>query len=289
MNSTIKTIKDIYHELLTQPSNIIQYKYHDNHEILALKEIYDKFHIEEKQCDSLIFIHCISGKFQISDKDGIQEVSPQDTILIPYMTHHQIKVLEETETLTLFVSGRYVVQNISWFPYVSSFYQFNSYKLTDAINQIYKLMDCYSKIDRFGFNAALDTFFYEYYLKISELEADNIPNWQGNFPQIFTDILLYVHKNYTRPITLADLSQHYPLSPQHISRLFKKYMNQTYKEYLDYLRLEHAVYLIINTDDPLIKILYDAGFPNKKSFARIFEAHYNMLPSEFRKQHHHKI
>lgn len=284
MDSAIKTIQDIYEEMQTLSSETIQYKYHDTHEILALKEQINSLYVEEKQCDCLIFIHCVSGKFTIKFKDGEKEVSSQETLLIPYMAHHQILSKEKTEIITLFISGRFVVQNIAWFPYVNNLYHFSSYKLTDSINQIYNLMDQYSRIDRFGFNAALNSFFYEYYLEISNFESKNIPNWSGHFPKIFTEVLLYVHKNYTRPITLTDLSQHSNLTAQHINRLFKKYMNQTFKEYLDFLRLEHAVFLIINTDEPFIKILYEAGFPNKKSFTRIFEAHYHMLPSTFRNQ-----
>ena len=52
------------------------------------------------------------------------------------------------------------------------------------------------------------------------------------------DIIQYINTHYTEPLMLKDIASHYNISCEYLSRLFKKKLGLTYKEYL-YLSLIH--------------------------------------------------
>lgn len=45
------------------------------------------------------------------------------------------------------------------------------------------------------------------------------------------DVIQYINSHYTEPITLKDVAQQYHVSCEHLSRVFKKNLGMTFKEY----------------------------------------------------------
>ena len=98
-------------------------------------------------------------------------------------------------------------------------------------------------------------------------------------------ITAYMKDNYARDLSLDSLSQTFGYSPTYLSRMFQKYARMNYKTYLDNLRLEHAYKDLVNTEQAIGEIAIQNGFPNSKSFSKVLQKKYGMLPSEFRKEH----
>ena len=67
-----------------------------------------------------------------------------------------------------------------------------------------------------------------------------------------------------------------------MAKIFKDNLNLTVKEYLNQIRLQHAKEDLVETDYPLIDIVYKNGFPNIKSFNKIFKELNNMSPKIYR-------
>lgn len=265
-----------------QTNDTMKTHFHESKEIIVIERHYQQHEQTIYHHDALVLFVCRTGHLRLKIKDKNYELYAGDVIVIPYMTLFQCEAPETTHCDTLYLSGRYIVQNIAWFPYINDAFQFNDAHLLYVYEQIVLLMDRSLRIDRDGFNAYLQIFFYEMYQKLPEREKEKTPKWQGYFPKSFTDMLLFVHKHYTEPITLADLEQRFNVSAQHIGRLFQRYVHVTYKSYVDTLRLEHAVFLLQNTQMPILKIVYEAGYPNKQSFAKAMKVAYGCTPSRFR-------
>ena len=66
--------------------------------------------------------------------------------------------------------------------------------------------------------------------------------------------------------------------------MFARYAGINYKDYLQNIRLEHAVKDLENTDKQIVDIAFDHGFANSKAFTNLFRKRYGMLTSEYRKQ-----
>ena len=128
-----------------------------------------------------------------------------------------------------------------------------------------------------------------YLLTSKHLAGKNDPVW--NLPKSGPlkrnyDILRYINENYSQPVSLTALADHTGLTIPYISRIFKEQFGSTFLEYLQTIRLEHAVNDIRSTDKSLTRISMDNGFPNSASFIRKFKEVYGMTPSSFRKTAH---
>ena len=94
----------------------------------------------------------------------------------------------------------------------------------------------------------------------------------------------YVQANYQSQISLNDLADRLYLSNAYLSKYIKKNLGMTFMEYLNNVRLFHAVDELMYSDKNLTHIAYDNGFPTSASFTKVFRDVYNESPSEYRKK-----
>jgi len=90
-----------------------------------------------------------------------------------------------------------------------------------------------------------------------------------------------------RAWTLAELGRRAHLSPEHLSREFKRAFGLAPMEYLARHRLERAAARLIHSDDPLARIGQSVGYDDANYFARRFRQQFGMSPREYR--YHFKI
>ncbi|MBC1742894.1 AraC family transcriptional regulator [Listeria welshimeri] len=99
-----------------------------------------------------------------------------------------------------------------------------------------------------------------------------------------TEITSYMRENYAEEIAVSGLANHFNLTSEYFSRFFKKYMGTTVLQYLELIRLNKAYQLLMNTDKAISYIAYSCGFPNEKSFTRVFKKVYFLTPNKYRTQ-----
>ena len=97
-------------------------------------------------------------------------------------------------------------------------------------------------------------------------------------------ITSYLKDHYMEDISLGKLAGIFGYSPSYLSKMFARYAGINYKDYLQNIRLEHAVKDLENTDKQIVDIAFDHGFANSKAFTNLFRKRYGMLTSEYRKQ-----
>jgi AraC-like DNA-binding protein len=83
--------------------------------------------------------------------------------------------------------------------------------------------------------------------------------------------------------TQAEAAQTANLSPQAFSRFFKRCVGRTYVEYVNHLRIGAACRELIETDQSITRIAFDAGFNNLSNFNRRFQDIKGITPREFRR------
>lgn len=96
-------------------------------------------------------------------------------------------------------------------------------------------------------------------------------------------VLTYIKKNYQRHISIDEIAGVAYLQSGYFCRFFKKCMGITFLEYQNELRLSYIYQDIISTDDSIKDILERHGFTNYKLFRRMFYEHFEMTPTEVRK------
>lgn len=97
-------------------------------------------------------------------------------------------------------------------------------------------------------------------------------------------IIRFIKGNYTSKITLNDIAEKEHLTTSYLSHFFKNQLHQSFQSYVNSLRFEHAVMLLVKTDRKMIDICIESGFSDSKYMNKAFMDVYHMTPREFRRQ-----
>lgn len=94
----------------------------------------------------------------------------------------------------------------------------------------------------------------------------------------------YIHNNYHKKITLAELSGLVNMSPVSFNRFIKQRTGRTFTEYLNNTRIGYAARWLIEKDWSIAEIAYNSGFNNIANFNKVFKKLKNTTPSQYRKE-----
>lgn len=103
--------------------------------------------------------------------------------------------------------------------------------------------------------------------------------------QRIVDICRYINLHYTKHLTMDTLAAAFFITPQYLSKLFRDLLHISPFEYIQQVRLSHAVFMLQTTSESLEYIAEVCGFANARSMAHIFQNTMHMLPGVYRKQH----
>lgn len=101
--------------------------------------------------------------------------------------------------------------------------------------------------------------------------------------ELFKKINTYICNNLNKPITLQNTCDIFGISQPYLSRLFRKYCNFSFVEYLTDLRVKEAKRLMEEYPDMLFKeIAESVGYNDQHYFSRVFKTIAGVTPSEFK-------
>lgn len=100
--------------------------------------------------------------------------------------------------------------------------------------------------------------------------------------QTFNNILEYLNNNYHRNISLKDCAEQLHISPNYLSRLFKKYTRVSFITYLNELRIKRALELLRDTELSIKEVAHKVGYNNLNYFYKNFKAFTGVTPKIFK-------
>lgn len=115
------------------------------------------------------------------------------------------------------------------------------------------------------------------------LRKINILPMESGISKSICKAVLYITRNFKKPIFLKDLSAETGLSKNYLSKLFNEAMGLSISSYINGIRLEYAYNMLISTNNSITQICYDAGFSSESKFSKDFKKKYGMPPSQARK------
>ncbi len=92
----------------------------------------------------------------------------------------------------------------------------------------------------------------------------------------------YIELNYSKKISLAQITNRVNLSPFYFSRQFKKETGYSPYEYIIKIRLENAKSMLKNSNLHIKEIAYNCGFSSESNFVYCFHRNVGISPKEFR-------
>lgn len=93
----------------------------------------------------------------------------------------------------------------------------------------------------------------------------------------------YIQNNFSSKVTLPDVAGICAVSPEHMSRSFKKETGFGFSEYLTIIRLKHAENLLKNTSFSITEIAEQCGFEDSNYFSCVFKKYYGIPPKKLKK------
>ena len=94
--------------------------------------------------------------------------------------------------------------------------------------------------------------------------------------------MLYIQENYSKDISLDDVSGLVNISPYYFSKIFKEETGENFIEYLTKIRIEKAKELLVKPDISIKEAGIRSGYTDPNYFSRIFKKQTDMTPSEYK-------
>jgi AraC-like DNA-binding protein len=100
-----------------------------------------------------------------------------------------------------------------------------------------------------------------------------------------TDVYSFIRENFSKPISLKEISKVARMSPFAFSRYFKKSSGSGFVEYLNQVRTNKACYLLRETEYQIQDIANDCGFMSISNFNKQFRKTVGISPRDYRSQY----
>lgn len=92
----------------------------------------------------------------------------------------------------------------------------------------------------------------------------------------------YIYSHINQRITVEDLAEHAGLSPNYLSRLFKKELNISISDYISEMKIEKAQHLLKYSDSSLVDIANYLAFSSQSHFIQTFKKLTGVTPKKYR-------
>lgn len=125
------------------------------------------------------------------------------------------------------------------------------------------------------FTSLMDIFY-------KDQKEDTLNLHKQSTEEYFEKIKDYIQNNMAKPISLQSVSKEMGVSQTYLSRLFRKYEDISFNNYLTSLRMEKAKELLKSEDKIFVKdVAEQVGYKDQFYFSRIFHTYTGVRPSEY--------
>lgn len=144
--------------------------------------------------------------------------------------------------------------------------------------------------------APLETLITDLYLQpdileiiktVQSMSARIIESFEAADQNVRREILSvkdYIGKNYQNDLSVEMLASLVYLTPDYLSKLFKKSVGKSLSQYIRQVRMEQASQLLRTTGKKVIDIGIAVGYPNYSYFCQSFREYFGKSPDKYRQE-----
>ena len=103
-------------------------------------------------------------------------------------------------------------------------------------------------------------------------------------PELLKAVVDEIDLRYTEDIQLSSLAEKYYCSTSYLSKLFKRYLNMNYVDYVKKRRIEKAKEILKQTNMSIDEIVDAVGWKSTKRFRETFKRYEGISPNEYRRR-----
>lgn len=245
--------------------------------------------------NSLEIIYIMEGSMDVTIKDRVIRLWGGDFTIINSREIHGTHCSGLTKVFLLQFPYHFLKEHIPEYDLIrfqdlSSRFSFpgeNSLKpIFDRMSVLFAAADTESRLRLTSlFYGLLAELVSGYMIRLSK--NDKVKS-DKNFNRL-SALMDYVEHHYAETISISDAARLLHLEEAYFCRFFKKYMGQTFLEYVNSVRLRHIYDDMIRTDLTLMELLDKHGFHNYKVFSKMFKEVYGMTPRQKRLEWNNRI
>ena len=243
-------------------------------------------------------LQVISGRVAVTVGTEVAEVSAGDFLFIPADLVFRVETIEGPASVRGFAFERSLVEGnmdnfdgeINYMFYVQSFSRIVTFKPS---HPIYESL-CYCMSEAYEEYISKDVCFrlpvraYLYLLSASILryyagERNELDRMIYHNVIRLRPVVEYIAENYGEKIYIETLADMIGVSPDYFTKMFKDSIGTTPIDYINGVRVNHALRLLTMTDTPVNEIAEKTGFSNPNYFHKIFKSYMEISPLAYRK------
>lgn len=233
--------------------------YHDKHELYYLVEGSTKYFIEDE-----LFI-----------------LTPGDFIFIPKNVYH--KTRSDAERVLLFFDEKELGENM--YEYICELFQ-NKHvtiksKYQNKVKEILYKIEKEEKEQLKGFRDMQNLYICELLILLSRHKTVNGREAFTPSHQLVQNVAKYISANYTEDLSLKKLSEEFSITPNYLSKQFKKLTDVGLSDYINITRISAAEKLLVTTNLSIIEISMQCGFNDSNYFAAVFKKIKGITPKKY--------
>lgn len=232
-------------------------------------ESYELYFLEEGKCKYFI-------------KNKTYEVSQGDLVIVPSgVIHRSLYGVDFHKRLLINCNKRFIpafaISNLSAFSPI-----YKNVSITDKLkNIIEKIGEEYQRADEM-WNDVL----YAYMIELFSIIVRNTNQKECSFKNslIVEEVVNYVNNCFNEDVKLSTIAQKHFVTPEHLSRTFKKETGFNFNEYVVMVRLRHAEKLLLASPKVSVTdVAYKCGFNDSNYFSFKFKKVFGKSPKQFAK------
>jgi len=97
-----------------------------------------------------------------------------------------------------------------------------------------------------------------------------------------TRVVEWIRANLSSELTVAVIAHHFDMSPDYLTKLFKREQGKNLRSYLVDIKIEVAKLLLVRTNLPINQVATAAYFHDDKNFMKLFKKKVNMTAGQYR-------
>ena len=234
----------------------------------------------------------ISGEYlnQIEDPDiGITEVKIMagDALYIPPNCWSKPNWSEDCSVLSLLFGRRQVgFSLVSKRKGEEGFYDVQKYSIqTRTGHAIDNILEALNALAREPNKNQIDEYLLLALLSYSKTmlgEPNDVISPKKRSEDLYQGICIYIQENFHRSIDRNNIASRFNISPNHLSRMFRQQGHMTLADYITWVRIERAKFMLKKYTFRLTEVATRCGFQDVNYFYRVFKKKTSYTPSDYR-------
>ncbi|MGF1742750.1 AraC family transcriptional regulator [Vibrio profundum] len=112
--------------------------------------------------------------------------------------------------------------------------------------------------------------------------GDSVHPTRNRGEDLYQGICIYIQENFHRNISRSNIASRFNISPNHLSRMFRQQGHMTLADYITWVRIDRAKFMLKRYEFRLAEVATRCGFQDVNYFFRVFKTRTGCTPSEYR-------